>query len=185
MGDTRSILFTAAIIGTAARSIGAQDLLVFLGPCEGLNHEYGDVDIEQRAVRGAIEVSVHRLAAAVVDARGIDEHDLTVLLRADTEDAVSGGLRFVRGYRDFLPEQAVEQRRFSNVRAADKYRIATASAHVIDSSSVSSCSSIACAAACSALRRLAPSPCVSPTSPIAQVTRKVCSCWSPLTSTTS
>src|SRR6185369_15482480 len=85
----------------------------------------GGVDHEEKEV-DAFESGgdfVHHLATesgvGVVKAGRVDENDLTFGSGNDALDAVAGGLRLGGDDGDFLADEAVEERGFAGVRAAD------------------------------------------------------------------
>ena len=75
---------------------------------------------------------MHHLAAkrgfGIVQSRRIDEHDLSALLRNDTLNAVSRRLWLGTDDGDLLTYNAIEERRFSRVGAAENGDEASASA---------------------------------------------------------
>ena len=62
--------------------------------------------------------------AGFVDAGRIDKDDLAVLAADDALNFVPRGLRFVRDGSDLFADEAIEQRRFSCIWAADERDVA-------------------------------------------------------------
>ena len=55
----------------------------------------------------------------LVDARRIEEDDLTFVVRMDAEDAVARRLGLIGDNRDFVFDDMVDERRLADIRAAD------------------------------------------------------------------
>lgn len=55
----------------------------------------------------------------LVDARRVEEDDLAFVIRMDAEDAVARRLCLIGDDRDFMLDDAVDECRLANIRAAD------------------------------------------------------------------
>ena len=174
---------------------------VFFVPAAGFDHHERGIDLFQRTARGPVHHPAHgrcrELALLLVQAGGVDQHDLPrrpVLAggeRGDAEQAVPGGLRPVGSDADLGAHQGVGQGGLAHVGATDHGNAAAAVGRGIAHRGgthleMSSFSSRAAAAACSALRREVPSP--SAVSGGSSVVHRATNClaWSsPLSSTSS
>src|SRR5690606_19206807 len=83
----------------------------------GVDDEAGDVHVLERVARGDVEPLPHE-GAGLVDARGVDEHDLRVVAVEHAPDLVAGRLRLVGDDRHLLAEDPVEQGRLADVGPA-------------------------------------------------------------------
>jgi len=158
-----------------------QHRLVLVGPVQAVNDEHQDVDIGERSGRGSVQVAVERPLATVVQSGRIDEDGLSVADGVNPDDGVARRLRTARGDAQFLADQAVDQRRLADVGATDDSDQSAVGSHQASTNRTSA----SLAAACSALRRLRPTPLSDPTSPSTRhSTVKVWSWSSPITSAT-
>ena len=82
------------------------------------DEEQDGVDVAQ----GLIGRFIHefpQLMFRLVDARRVEEDDLTFVVRMDTEDAVARRLGLIGDNRDFMLDDAVDECRLADIRAAD------------------------------------------------------------------
>ena len=82
------------------------------------NEEQDGVDVAQ----GLISRFIHefpQLMLWLVDARRVEEDDLTFVVRMDAEDAVARRLGLIGDDRDFMLDDAVDECRLADIRAAD------------------------------------------------------------------
>ena len=78
------------------------------------------------AARRTIHIAIDRLARHLVQPGCIHKDNLVVILGFNPQHLVAGGLGFAGSNTDFLPENVIEQRRFTHIGAADDRDIATA-----------------------------------------------------------
>ena len=98
-------------------------LLLFGDRLLGFREGFHEPDQEVVALQRFKRVLVHALVelpGTRMDAGGVNEHHLHRLLRADTPNAVAGGLRLGGDDRDGLPDQAVEQSRLAHVGTSNE-----------------------------------------------------------------
>jgi hypothetical protein len=79
-----------------------------------VDHEHDHVHLAKRH-RGRIHHALVHAVRRLVDARGVDEHDLAGGARADAENPVPRGLGLVGDDRDLLADEPVEERGFASV----------------------------------------------------------------------
>ncbi len=99
-------------------------MLVLLRPAICLDQEQHHVDVVKRRSSDAIHVAVERAPGCEVDARSVEIHDLPLGGRLDAGQALSRGLRFGRDNAQFLADEPVHKRRFSDIWAANQGNIA-------------------------------------------------------------
>ena len=97
-------------------------------PAEGLDHEDDRIDLAERGAHGAVHAADELVADLRLEPRGVHEDDLGVGFGHDAEHAVARRLRLLRGDRDLLADQVVDQGRLADVRTADDGHIAAAEA---------------------------------------------------------
>ncbi len=85
--------------------------------CDRLDDQKHEIDVRDGLLHDADHI-VAQLGARLMEARRVDENELRVPFRHDAADAVARGLRFIRDDGDLLPDEAVDQRGFADVRAA-------------------------------------------------------------------
>ena len=138
----------------------AEHHLVVLGPVGTVDHEHHHGHVPQGTGGGAVHQAVDGPLLFDVQTRGIHIDGLVVILGVDPQDPVTGGLGFLRGNADLLAKQLVEQGGLAHVGAAHDGDKAAVGSICHDSFS-----NACCAAACSALRRLVPTPTSGPSRP--------------------
>ena len=85
----------------------------------GVHDEDHHINLGQRLLDAAIHRSVERVGVLRLETRRIDEDELRVRPRQNAHDAMTCRLCLARDDTDLFANQAVEQRRFSNVWATD------------------------------------------------------------------
>jgi hypothetical protein len=103
----------------AGRRDGLEGRGVLVRPTQCLHDEQRQVGIADRGAGRAIQIAVECVGPALMDPRGIDKEDLPLGTRLDAEDGMAGGLGLVRGDRDLLAHQAVQQGRFADIGPSD------------------------------------------------------------------
>ena len=120
--DAQYKLFDRPLFVQTLQNFG--DALVFLGRFDAaIDQPQHHIGIGDRLLSHAD----HMLAQFVfgfVDTGCIEEDDLYIRLGVNTEQSVTRGLRFGAGDGDLLTEQAVKERRFAHVGAANHGDIA-------------------------------------------------------------
>ncbi len=133
---------------------------VFLAEAQGFDHEDHEVRIGQRGGRRAVHGAVERATLAQVQAGRVDEGELHARAVQHAQHAMPRGLRARRHDGQLFADERVQQRGFADVGTADDRREPGAKCGALET-----CTPIAfnaaCAATCSARRRLGPSPSVS------------------------
>ena len=101
------------------RRLDLTDQLLFLNAdvCDRLDHQNHGVHVRDGAFDDVHHI-VSELRPGLVEARRIDENELTVLAVDDGADAVAGRLRLVGNNGDLLADDGVGQRGFADVRTA-------------------------------------------------------------------
>ncbi len=158
---------------------------VLLGEAHGLDHEQDHVGVLGRGDGDAVHVLVHDAPGAFMQSGRIDQHELRLGAVDHAQDAVPGGLRLGGDDAHLAADERVHQRGLAHVGTAHDGHHACAKAgraHEEEPRTAAGRSSSAlCAAACSARRRLTPSPqAVNPNAGTSQVTANDWACASPV-----
>src|SRR5690606_14706857 len=160
-----------------------KELVITWRPFAGRDNLHHHVDLGQLLRDHTVHHAVHGAAVAGLKARRVDEHELLVVAREHTVDAVTRGLCLARHDGKLGADQRVGQCGFAdigpphdgNVTAAKWFRHLSSWDKGADLTATvrrlrrrgastapcvaSSCSIASCAAACSAARRLEPAAC--------------------------
>ena len=84
-----------------------------------------DIDRQDRVMHRGHHSAIQKIAG-FVNARRVDEDDLSVFACDDSLDFVTSGLRLVRNGGDLLANEVVKKRRFARVRTPDERDVAAA-----------------------------------------------------------
>ena len=102
----------------AAREIG-KGAIVRRQPGARVDHEHQGVGEADRGFGLLLHPRGQRALGALVEARGVDHGEFEIAKARRAFAAVAGDAGFVVDQRELLPDQPVEQRRFSDIGPAD------------------------------------------------------------------
>ncbi len=121
---------------------------------------------------GAVQQAVHGFFPDLMDTRRVDIDRLHAAFRLDTENTMACGLGLFRGNGDLLPEDTIQQGRFTDIGSSyNRYITAATGYGLVSHESFSATpaslipASALLAASCSARRRLGPLPLKEVSSP--------------------
>ena len=86
-------------------------------------HRYQSRQHQIHLIKGCFRRTHHifaQLGFRLMDTGGIQKNTLKILLRQDGGNFISCGLRLMLGNGNLLPDQAVHQRGFADIRSADQ-----------------------------------------------------------------